>query len=345
MQSAEEKKNYYDVIIKTCYIANISYLITHILYLILFLIIKIYPLVYVNIGSIIIYSLCFIVLKKKKYYPYALICGNEILIYMSISSILVGFELGFNLCIIGVCVVSFFSSYFQKGKGKILKSIIWCLLSFIICVSLFLYSVYNGHKYDVERWAKILLYLFHTSAVFAFIMAYLSTFLNYATKLEQRIMNESRTDKLTQVHNRYDLYNYVNSLNDKYDYALIMFDIDDFKHINDIYGHLCGDEMLKELANVAKDMFKDDFVSRYGGEEFIIIIKMNGNINEAFRRIDSFRKTIEEHEFKFNDNIIHLTITSGFEAYKDNETIEEWIGLADRKLYSGKNSGKNITVI
>ena len=136
MQSQEEKKQYYNVIIKTCYIANTAYLITHILYLILFLIIKIYPLVYVNIGSILIYSLCFIALKKKKYYPYALICGNEILIYMSIASILLGVSLGFNLCIIGVCVVSFFSSYFEKGEArtKLFKSIIWCSLSFIICI-------------------------------------------------------------------------------------------------------------------------------------------------------------------------------------------------------------------
>ena len=345
MQSAEEKKKYYNVIIKTCYIANIAYLLTHVFYLVLFLIIKVYPLVYVNIGSIIIYALCFIVLKKKKYYPYALICGNEILIYMSIASILVGFELGFNLCIIGVCVVSFFSSYFAKGKGKILKSIIWCVLSFTICVSLFIYSVINGAKYDVDRWAKILLYLFHLAAVFAFIMAYLTTFLNYAMKLEKRIMNESRTDKLTQVHNRYDLYNYINTLEDKSDYALIMFDIDDFKHINDIYGHLCGDEILKELAKIAKDTFINDFVSRYGGEEFIIILKMNGDINNAFEMTDSFRKIIEGHEFIFNNEIIRLTITSGFEAYKDNDTIENWIGSADKKLYLGKGKGKNITVM
>ncbi|MBR3617655.1 MAG: GGDEF domain-containing protein, partial [Acholeplasmatales bacterium] len=105
-------------------------------------------------------------------------------------------------------------------------------------------------------------------------------------------MNESRTDKLTQVHNRYDLYNYINTLEDKSDYALIMFDIDDFKHINDIYGHLCGDEILKELAKIAKDTFINDFVSRYGGEEFIIILKMNGDIHKSFEMMDSFRKII-----------------------------------------------------
>ena len=344
MQSAEEKKQYYNVIIKTCYIANTTYLLTHILYLVLFWIIKIYPLVYVNIGSILIYSLCFIVLKNKKYYPYALICGNEILIYMSISSIMVGFNLGFNLCIIGVCVVSFFSSYFAKGKGKILKSIIWCALSFTICVGLYIYSIYNEPKYNVEKWLQTFLYIFHTSAVFAFIIAYLTTFLNYAIKLEKRITIESRTDKLTQIHNRYDLYNYINSLSDKNDYSLSMFDIDNFKKINDIYGHLCGDVILKELALIAKNEFKNDFVARYGGEEFIIVLKMNGDINNSFKQLEEFRRNIENHNFIFENKIINITITIGLEAYKENETIEDWIGYADKKLYLGKNNGKNQTV-
>ena len=126
---------------------------------------------------------------------------------------------------------------------------------------------------------------------------------------------------------------------------LAMLDLNDFKHINDIYGHLCGDEILKELAKIAKDTFINDFVSRYGGEEFIIILKMNGDINNAFEMTDSFRKIIEEHEFIFNNEIIRLTITSGFEAYKDNDTIENWIGSADKKLYLGKGKGKNITVM
>lgn len=343
MQSAEEKKQYYKVIIRTCYIANTAYLITHIFYLLLFLIIKIYPLVFVNIASILIYSLCYLVLRMKKYYPYALICGNEILIYMSIATILLGISVGFYLCIIGVSVVSFFSSYFEKGKAKskIFKSIIWCSLSLIICVFLFIYSAYNAPKYIIPDWTRILLFLFHLVAVFAFIIAYLTTFLNYAMKLEDRIITESRTDKLTQVHNRYDLYNYVNLLENKSDYSLAMFDIDDFKKINDKYGHLCGDEILKELALIAKNTFIDDFVSRYGGEEFIIILKMNGDIKNSITKLENFRKTIEEYKFLFNEQIIHLTITIGLEKYLDNIAIEEWIGLADKKLYTGKTTGKN----
>lgn len=344
MQSAEEKKAYYKVIIKTCYIANIVYLISHIVYLFLFLAAKIYPLVYINIASIVFYCLCFILLKKGKYYPYALACGNEMLVYMSAASILVGFECGFHLCIIGLCVVSFFSTYFAKVKRKIANSITWCILSFIICICLFAHANMVGPVYPTQMWLKVVLYAMNLVSIFAFIVVYLSTFLRYAINLENRIITESRTDKLTQLHNRYDLYNYVSTLVDKSDYALSMFDIDDFKVVNDEYGHLCGDEILKEIAQIAMDIFKDDFVSRYGGEEFIIITKMNGDVKNAFEQLEDFRKAVEKHEFRFNNRTIKLTITIGLAAYGSEETIEEWIGKADKKLYFGKNSGKNQTV-
>ena len=344
MQSAEEKKAYYKVIVRTCYIANIVYLIAHIVYLFLFLAAKIYPLVYINLASIAFYCLCFLLLRKQKYYQYALACGNEILLYMSAASILVGFESGFHLCIIGLCVVSFFSTYFAKVKRKIANSITWCILSFIIVALLFAHANFVGPIYPIDMWLKVTLYAMHLVSIFGFIVVYLSTFLRYAITLENRIITESRTDRLTQLHNRYDLYNYVSTLTDKSDYALSMFDIDDFKVVNDEYGHLCGDEVLKEIARIATDLFIDDFVSRYGGEEFIIISRMNGDINYAVEQLERFRKAIEQHEFKFDNKIIHLTITIGLEAYSAEGTIEEWIGRADKKLYYGKNSGKNQTV-
>ncbi len=342
MQSAIEKKEYYKVIIKTCYIANISYLLTHILYLILFLVSKVYPLVYVNIVSIVLYILFFYVLKKKKYYPYALMCGNEILIYMSIASIYVGFDSGFHLCIIGLCVVSFFSTYFAKVRSKIGNSIIWCSLSFAIVMGLFIYSVLNNSIYQIDRWLEITLYVFHTMAIFAFIAVYLSTFLRYAIKLENRIMLESRTDKLTQLHNRYDLYNYVDLLEDKNDYVLAMFDIDDFKVVNDEYGHICGDHMLVEVAEIAKNNSSDDFVSRFGGEEFIVITKIDDN---AVNKIDDIRRKIEEHIFKFEDKSIHATITIGVSKYDEGMSVDDWIMRADKRLYEGKTSGKNKVVM
>ena len=345
MQSIEERKAHYEVIIRTCYTANFMYLLLHLIYLILFLIDGIYTMVYINIASIVLYCLCFFLLQKRKYYPYALVCGNEFLVYMSVATVLVGFNTGFVLNIIGLCIVTFFTSYFSKEGNRIAKSIIWCSLSFVICIVLYINSCINNPVYNISRWLYITLLGLHLLCVFLFISAYLTTFLAYAIKLENKITIESRTDKLTQIHNRYDLYNYFNTLDNKLDYALAMFDIDDFKVINDNYGHLCGDYILKELAQFVTKAVPNSFVSRYGGEEFIIISKMNGDIKNSFNELDEMRKKIEEHVFKFNDNEIKLTITIGLAKYESDIIIEDWIGIADARLYEGKNRGKNITVM
>ena len=344
MQSLEEKKAYTSVISKTCYLTDIIYLILHLLYLVFFIISKAYILIYLDCVSIVLYPLFLLVIKKKKYYAYALFCGNEFLIFMSAATILCGMSSGFYLNIIGLSVVAFFTSYFSKDKG-IKEAIFWAVLSAIICLILLIYSYFNDPYYTLYRWEIVTLMGIHILTAFAFIVSYLLIFLIYVMKLEKRIINESRTDELTKLHNRYDLYNYLDSINNKNDYVLGIFDIDDFKHANDKYGHVCGDLILKELADISKRVLFDSFVSRYGGEEFVIIIKSYGNVNIVYNKIEDLRKEIENHEFKFEDNIIHITITTGLEKYESGMNIEDWISKADEKLYLGKNSGKNKTVL
>ena len=148
---------------------------------------------------------------------------------------------------------------------------------------------------------------------------------------------------MTKTHNRYDLYSYLDSITEKKEYSLAIFDIDDFKKINDVYGHICADYIPKELAFIASNTLGDSFVSRYGGEEFIIIAKENNN--EFYARLEDLRKYIASHVFQFNDTKIKITITIGVGIYEENMSIEAWIDNADSKLYRGKNSGKNKTVM
>ncbi len=344
MQSIEEKKAYYRVIKGTCYATCLIYLLLHIIYLTFCLISKTYILVWLNVCSIIIYSLFPLLIRKGKYFLYALLCGNEFLIFMSVSTILSGFETGYFLCIVGIGIVSFFTTYFTK-KRDIHNSIIWNCLSLFICLGLFFYCSFNKPYYELDKWLVITLFTIHLVVVFTFIIAYFLIILNYATKLEERIINESRIDRLTQIHNRNALYMYLESISDKRDYALAIFDIDDFKKFNDSYGHIVGDFVLRDVARVAKEFLKDSFVARYGGEEFIVVMKMNNDFNSVYNVIEDLRKVMEKNEFLYNDLKLKLTITTGLKQYQDNLEIDEWINQADKLLYQGKNSGKNKTVI
>ena len=346
MQSVEEKKNQYNVIIKTCYATSIIYLAFRLLYFVLFLVAQTWVVFYVNLGSIFVYLLCFLLIKKKKYYIYTLVCGNEFLVLMSICTIFLGFNTGFHLCVIGLCVVSFFSVYFSRKENKnISKAITWSVLSIIVYLGIYLYTCFNAPKYQIDKWLEISLFILHTLAVFAFIVVYLLIFLRYAMKLEDKIINESRTDELTKLPNRYELCNYLDSLEDKRDYALAIFDIDDFKKFNDEYGHIYGDFVLKEIAHIANLNSEGSFVARYGGEEFIVIIKLFSDDNRAIKVMEGIRELIEKHEFVFEGVVTHSTISSGIARYEPGFNLDLWVDAADRRLYKCKETGKNKVIM
>ena len=219
--------NHYKTIRKTCYTANIAYLILRAFYLILFLVSKLWILAGVVGATIIIYLLCFLLMKKKKYYLYALICGNEFFAFIIVTTVMLGFSTGFHFYLIGLSVVSFFTSYFSKDNN-IKGSIFWAGLSLIIYLALYFGTSYNGPYYAIDRWLEMTLFATHAVVVFLFVVFYMVTFLKHALSLERRIMNESRTDELTQISNRYCLYDYFSEETNKSSKVLALFDIDNF---------------------------------------------------------------------------------------------------------------------
>ena len=181
------------------------------------------------------------------------------------------------------------------------------------------------------------LFATHVIVVFAFIVFYLVVFLKYALSLEKKIMDESRTDELTQINNRYALYDYFAQLEDKTHMALALFDIDDFKRINDNHGHVVGDSILKSVASLAVETLSDCFVCRYGGEEFVVVLNNRG----CCERLEELRKSIEDRLFEYEGSKFNITITIGVANYEKNMSLEKWVELADEKMYSGKRTGKN----
>ncbi len=343
MQTQQEDTVAYEKAVwRTCFYSNLIFLICHISYLIFFFGTGIYLLGYINIGSAVLYALMFLLIKYKRYDIYAVLTGAEITAFMSFATALCGFQAGFHLCLIGLCILAYYSGYFSIYKSNIIKPQYWCILMFVIYVFLFFYCLYNPPVFELTIFQKSFLFVSHAIIVFGFITIFLYTFVRYVVKLEKRIMLESRTDKLTQVANRYGLMDYINAISNKSAYYLSIFDIDDFKVVNDKYGHICGDHMLIEIAEIAKNNSSDDFVSRFGGEEFIVITKIDEN---AEGKIEDIRRKIEEHIFNYEDEEIHTTITIGVAKYEIGMSVDDWIMKADKNLYAGKTSGKNKVVM
>ncbi|PAB56638.1 GGDEF domain-containing protein [Anaeromicrobium sediminis] len=157
------------------------------------------------------------------------------------------------------------------------------------------------------------------------------------------------TDYLTSLNNHQSFYFYFDSLKKhagkiQSPMSLTLIDIDDFKKINDTYGHLVGDEILKELARVLKkNIRKCDFAARYGGEEFAIILP-NTDLDSAIRLSERMRTAVENHIFKVDDINIKVTISLGTDTLIPvdfHKNHYDFIKKVDELLYDAKASGKN----
>ena len=180
----------------------------------------------------------------------------------------------------------------------------------------------------------------------------LSTYIAIALEnyfLYKKLKYNSNYDSLTGIFNRGKVIENINLLKQNLDfnkekYYIAMIDIDNFKKVNDIYGHIAGDKVLKEVSNVIrKSISNEDILGRYGGEEFIAIIK--DEINNYKDIIERIRRNIEELNINVNNKLIKVTSSIGVKNFNLNKmTLEENISLADKSLYEAKNSGKNRVV-
>lgn len=128
----------------------------------------------------------------------------------------------------------------------------------------------------------------------------------------------------------------------KSDLSIAMFDIDNFKKINDTYGHQLGDEVLRKTSEIIqKSLRNTDFAFRYGGEEILALLT-NSSAEQAFIPIERIREKIENLEFNLNNETIKVTISAGISSIDtDTATSEILTNQADNALYEAKNSGKN----
>ncbi len=123
--------------------------------------------------------------------------------------------------------------------------------------------------------------------------------------------------------------------------SISMIDIDNFKKINDSYGHTVGDQVLFQLANILQDSIRDpDTVGRYGGEEFLVVLP-NTRLGAAAEQAARLVKRVREAEVNIGE-IIHLTISIGSAEYNHGqENWQKFLSRADLALYDAKNAGRD----
>ncbi|MBU1145782.1 MAG: GGDEF domain-containing protein [Firmicutes bacterium] len=129
--------------------------------------------------------------------------------------------------------------------------------------------------------------------------------------------------------------------------GILMFDIDHFKVVNDTYGHIVGDKVLKEIAKTVKSSVREgDVFFRYGGEEFIIVLS-GASKEDLMKSAEQIRHIVEDMEIKHNSQSIKVTISIGGTSYPEHEevNIESLIAFADSRMYEAKTAGRNMSII
>jgi diguanylate cyclase (GGDEF)-like protein len=172
--------------------------------------------------------------------------------------------------------------------------------------------------------------------------------LEHAVMGQEQMRHLAETDPLTSCFNRRAL---MEKLEQEMDRAAryatmltgMMIDIDNFKQINDTHGHLVGDRVLKQLANLLKrEQRSVDIVARYGGEEFVVLLPET-TAAESRNFAERILRRVATHDFGETGKPVRVTISVGIASYPDERVTdgESLLRLADNHLYRAKNDGRN----
>ncbi len=164
------------------------------------------------------------------------------------------------------------------------------------------------------------------------------------------VKEEKQTDFLTNLLNRRAFDEEIVKMDKKFEifkssYAIVFFDLDHFKDVNDKYGHSCGDAVLKNFAKILSDLTrKEDVLARYGGEEFVALVHYQDEV-EIERYLKRVKNTIKDSNFIYQNNKLKITFSAGVSYRNKYNSFADAKNSADELLYKAKNKGRNTIIL
>lgn len=247
---------------------------------------------------------------------------------------------------------NFNTGHFERFSPEIYLAIIWIFTisgltlrpafwtATVTVVGLIATTLFLGFSHTA-----VVLMLFWITAAFMFgvLGALVVEQANYALFLQRdHLLHSANSDALTGLWNRNRLtqlfLDHVKLSKPSARLSIIMIDIDFFKLVNDRYGHVVGDNVLKAFAELLRrNVRNEDMVSRIGGEEFCILLP-GASVYQAMHVAAKLQEQISHHEF---DRVGHKTASFGVTQYQEGETLQQCMARADRALYRAKHRGRN----
>lgn len=328
--------------------------LVHSVLLIIMLISGVWPLFYMNILSVVVYAFCFLLCRNGSIMPVYVSVILEVTTYSIVSTHFIGINTGSYCFLFSIVpIIIYFGSHLFKGKER-WGIVIMLILNFAVFVALYLGFAKATPQYELNPVIETILIIFSMfTMVFSTIfynVIYIYTSENEVIDLEQKnreLYADAQADALTNLLNRRGFLPMVENLMKDQNtsrFCVAFCDLDDFKRINDSYGHNGGDEVLKHTTLMIREELPGCDICRWGGEEFVILLR-GFTLAEARKKVDSLRENIATTPTVFFNKQIFITITIGLEENKPiYKNPEEIIKVADSRMYYGKQHGKNVLI-
>lgn len=333
------------IAMKSIYILNGFLLAVHTCLFWFFFVLDVKMMMYVNIGSIFLYGADFLVLRSGRMTGYVLTMYFEIMFHMFLAVLCMGWDCGFQLYFIGSIAIVFYADYFSVRLGN--THIPGAALSTgcaVLYFTGFALTRTTPPFYEIDGRIVNAGQVVNALVVFVFCTLFFRMLAHSALFYEVELSQQANYDKLTGLANRRYLLDYLKEEYERKKLAdrwIAIMDIDDFKKVNDAYGHNCGDFVLQEIAGIVSKCGKSLQTCRWGGEEFLAEGECTAEGKPDYLLLEKIRREVEQHLFLYEQHGIRLTITIGVAKYEEGMSLNEWVDTADKKLYTGKKSGKN----
>ena len=332
--------------------------IIHFIFMAVFFVMGVYPMSIYNIAAVALYI---IILKNisnmKNYCTIYIAYVIEVVLHSVLATILVGWDFGFMFYLIAFLPASFYVTFLLDSfkKNLVYPYVTFGVILFAFIVVKAVTLIFPPLYSDFGNGFKIFLY--YMNAIIGFVTTFIFSNMfavdvsSMQMKMEsdnQNLEEQANFDPLTHFLNRRSMnerlnHAHRNAIINEMPYSLIMTDIDNFKKFNDTYGHDCGDYVLQAIAKIITAQIRaKDSACRWGGEEFLLLI--TENIDTTAEVAERIRKAVDEYEFYYEGQTLHVTLTLGVSSYYASSKVKTLIEIADKRLYKGKSNGKNQVV-
>ena len=309
---------------------------------------ELYPSVMV-VSAFIGYLVVFYLTYRSSLQPVNFLFHGITLAWIVAFIVYFGWLCGVQHFLFFLVILNFLVSYISMNK-KIVYAGFLCVLR----LGLYSYTLlHNPISADAGLLGAFFQYV-NTITIFILVTVAAGAFSKESQEMEKRlfiynkkIMKLASVDPLTGLWNRRSMVQYIEKLIKEYEegngniFSISIGDIDFFKKVNDTYGHDCGDVILKQMTHIFEAYMEDKgSIARWGGEEFLFVFpRCNGD--DAYMFLQEISKKIRGMRIEYEGKTVSITMTFGLTEFDITEGVDGTIREADKKLYQGKETGRN----